>query len=130
VRRGGRIPRDPIVSARAANASIGGPKRRTARAWLLPNFDEWYVGYRHRTIVAGDMPPMAALASSLVIDGVRAGSWQRTLSAAAVAIDVTLIRVVSPAEQRAIERAASAHGDFLGLEVRQTVRAPSAQTRR
>ena len=88
------------------------PRTRAPRAWLLPNFDEWFVGYRDRTRVAGNIPPMAALSSSVIVDGIRVGAWTRTSSSGSITI--TPERSLSAAEQRAIERARAAAMAFLG----------------
>lgn len=98
--------------------------RPAPRAWLLPNFDEYLVAYRDRSPTSGDAPPLAALTNTVVIDGRRAGTWQRDIGARVVAIDVTLERDISPAEHRAVTRALGDYGAFLGLEVMLSTQAP------
>ncbi len=91
---------------------------------LLPGFDEYLLGYRDRRAV---LDPAHAprvcpgnngmFNSTLVIDGKVTGVWQRTLKKAAVIIEVTPFRPLTPAENQALSAAAERYGAFLGLPV-------------
>ena len=103
------------------------PRLRAARrsaplASLLSVYDEYVVAYRDRRDLG---PPEFgerlfrmgnALTSVLAIDGVIAGTWRRTLSRAAVTVDVQPFRKLTKPELVAIERATALLGRHLGLE--------------
>jgi hypothetical protein len=93
-------------------------------AYLLPNYDEYGVGYTNHDAVfdaarAKALDPRGAvvLGHVLVIDGQVAGAWKRTLGKAAVSVTVQTFAPLSAAEQAAVARAAARYGAFLGLPV-------------
>lgn len=113
--------------ALAGTAGLAQPSR-APRAWLLPAYDEYLVAYRHRRIVAGDIPPMQALDCSVVIDGVRVGRWKRTTGTAS--LDVRLTRPLPASARRLIERAAREYAAFVGLDLTLSMQAPRPEPRR
>ena len=100
------------------------PRRRSSKAFLLPNYDELFIGLRDRSafgqrltsaelISGGD----ALISYVVAIDGQLVGGWKRTATRDAVIIELRLLTRVSPAEHRALQLAAERHGAFLGLPV-------------
>ncbi len=93
----------------------------TAR--LLPNYDEYTVGYADRRAIfdAAHADQLGALNSVLtqvvVIDGQIAGTWQRTLHKQSVIIAIKPFKPLTQRAQRAVLRAAQHFGAFLGLPV-------------
>jgi len=97
------------------------PPSRTRRVHLLPAFDEYTVAYRDRGAVIE-----AALAKKVnagggminaivVIDGLVAGTWKRTLGGAkSVEVQVTPFRALTEREQRGIDSAITRYKRFLG----------------
>lgn len=116
---GAHVPERYMALAAATGPAQPSP---TPRAWLLPAYDEYLVAYRHRRLVAGDIPPMQALDSSVVIGGVRVGTWKRTTGTAS--LDVRLARPLSASVQRLIERAAREYAAFAGLDLTVSVQVP------
>jgi hypothetical protein len=93
-------------------------------ARLLPNFDEYAVAYRDRSVLGQrlkksgvDVRNDKSLANIVIIGGQMVGTWKRTFYNDAVIVDVSLLRDVSRTERKAIEPAARKYGDFLGLPV-------------
>lgn len=81
-------------------------------AWLLPNYDEFTVGYADRSLLIGpDFPktrhPRAdpIFTNGIVVDGVLAGTWRRTLAAKEAKVHLAPFAPLSSAAQRAIARA-------------------------
>jgi hypothetical protein len=95
---------------------------KSGLAFLLPNYDEYLVAYKDRTLVvdserSANMAARSnsALANHVVIDGRLAGNWSRTIRSNGVLIEVAPYRKLTPAHARAVAAAADCYGEFLGL---------------
>jgi len=93
-----------------------------ASALLLPNYDEYLIGYKDRGPVLDSTQTAnmvarsnGAFANHVAIDGRLAGSWSRTIKPGSVLIEVSPYRKLTPAHVRAIRGAADCYGEFLGL---------------
>jgi hypothetical protein len=94
----------------------------SSRAYLLPAFDEYLVGYRGRDAVldprqarrlnagGGILPP------AILFDGRVIGTWRREISKAGIAVEIDLFETSSRAAQPFIELAARRFGRFLGAD--------------
>jgi hypothetical protein len=95
----------------------------TPRVHLLPGFDEYMLGYTDRSIQLGErkrdygstVSANGMFASTLVIDGLVAGTWRRTLKKDHVEIVVTPFHKLNRAELAALEQAAEQYGRFKEL---------------
>jgi len=87
-------------------------------ALLLPNYDEYTIGYRDHSAVF-DLSHRFDLVYGhvLVIDGRVAGTWRRTLKKTEVVIQTNTFAPLSRPESRAVAAAADRYGAFLGLPV-------------
>jgi hypothetical protein len=94
-------------------------------AHLLPNFDEYTVGYRDR---AGALHPdhsfdptlfsFGSILSNIVtVDGGVRGAWRRALVRDRVIVEIKTMRRLNRAESRAVDEAARRLGRFLGRPV-------------
>jgi hypothetical protein len=99
-------------------------RKRSPTAHLLPNYDEYFIGFKNRSAigerlsVAKDaMVGDALRAHVIVVDGQLVGGWKRTLTKAAVVVEVTLLVGLSRPEREAVVGAARALGNFLELPV-------------
>jgi hypothetical protein len=102
-----------------------GPQRRrqkTARAHLLPNFDEYTVAYADRDPIRepGDVPHLDSRGDSIfsnvvLIEGRVVGTWRRVAQKSAVHVTANLFRAATDDESGAIAAAAQRYGRFLGL---------------
>ena len=108
------LPASGPVSKRAS---------RPASAYLLPNFDEYLVGYVDRSAIS-DTPranPLdsrgSILSNAIVIDGQAAGVWRRTFRKGGALIAMQTLAPLTPAKARAVTAAARRYGEFLGMEV-------------
>lgn len=92
---------------------------------LLPDYDEYTVGYTDRSAIfdPANMQKLDSRGSELaqymiVIDGLIAGTWKRTLKKSEVVIELVFFRDITKAEEQAIADAAERYGKFLGLPIR------------
>jgi Winged helix DNA-binding domain len=87
-------------------------------AYLLPNYDEYGIGYRDRSAMfdAGRASQLV-FPHLIVINGRLAGTWKRTLKKQEVVIETNTFTRLTRAEIRAVSAAARQYGAFLGLPV-------------
>jgi hypothetical protein len=100
-------------------------KRRTPIAHLLPNYDEYFIGFRDRSAfavrlrAAGIEARTDALSGHiLAINGQIIGGWNRTLRGKDAVIRLKLLQRLTVPENRAVEKAARSFADFLGIEAK------------
>ena len=101
------------------------PKKiKSPTAYLLPNYDEYFIGFKDRSAIGevarqanikGDNP--ALIAHVIILDGQIVGGWKRTLKKDDVFVEASLITKLGKAEKQAIADAAERFGKFLGLPV-------------
>jgi hypothetical protein len=99
------------------------PKPNTC--YLLPNYDEYGIGYRDRSeifeteyekkIVARDSTTFMHL---IIIDSKLVGTWRRKLRKNEVIIESKRFRAFNATEETAFKKAADDYGRFLGLKVK------------
>lgn len=95
-----------------------------AEAHLLPNFDEYVVGYtdRHAIFDAAHTEKLDSRGNPLfqntvVIDGAIIGTWKRTLKGNSVVFQATPFTPLPETEARAVSVAAARYGSFLAMPV-------------
>lgn len=100
------------------------PPKRSPTALLLPNYDEYFIGYRDRSAIgervrehAPEELNRALSGHVLVVDGQLVGGWKRTLNRTRVTVEIHRLVSLSQAEERAVESAAGQYAKFLGLEL-------------
>jgi hypothetical protein len=91
---------------------------------LLPNFDEYGVGYRERALMfdATFEPRRAnllALNNLIVENGKALGEWKRALKPNAATLTTKPFAAFSKKAAQSITAAARRYGEFLGLPVEQ-----------
>jgi hypothetical protein len=96
-------------------------------AYLLPNYDEYIVGYTDRSAVfdashTNKLDPRGNILFShtIVMDGRVVGTWKRTIKKDAVMITPSLFTPLNEAETRAFAAAANRYGAFLDMSVNLT----------
>ena len=108
------------------DAQTGPTPDATAAAHLLPNFDEYTVGYRDRTAVVDSAHPFdpalfsfgSVLSNILTVGGRVRGSWRRVASSAGMRIDARLLAPLTPGELDAMGRVAEQMSHFHGRPVK------------
>ena len=93
-------------------------------AHLLPNYDEYTVGYADRSAIFEtahtnklDSRGNILFQNALVLDGRAAGTWRRTIKKQEVVLELALFRKLTKPEERAVVAEAERYGNFLGLAV-------------
>jgi hypothetical protein len=94
----------------------------TPTGFLLPNYDEYLVGYKDRdagvsTIVAQRLfeGKFDAYAHPLVLDGKLAGTWRRDLNGKAARVSVAPFARLSHENGRRLDAATERFAKFLGM---------------
>jgi hypothetical protein len=91
-------------------------------AFLLPNYDEYFIGFKDRSAIAQRLRSAdlvtggdAVTANVIVVDGQLVGGWKRTVAKDAVVVALNLLVRLAKNEQRAVHAAVEVYGKFLGL---------------
>jgi hypothetical protein len=114
-----------VVEGKTYWLSAGDPPAtdNAPAANLLPNYDEYMVGYADRSAIldAQHTPALYArgnaLYNTMVVDGQIVGAWQRTLRKDAVVVAFNSFVPLAAGQSQALAAAASRYGEFLGLPV-------------
>jgi winged helix DNA-binding protein len=87
-------------------------------AHLLPNYDEYGIGYRDRSaFFDAEGASRLIFNNQIFINGRLAGTWKRTLRKDAVVVETNTFESLAKAESRAVAAAARRYGEFLRLPV-------------
>jgi hypothetical protein len=96
----------------------------TPVAHLLPNYDEYIIGYTDRSAALDtqhteklDARGNVLFNYTIVVDGKVVGIWKRTFRKREVVITLTPISTLSAAEEQAVSAALHRYGEFLGMTV-------------
>ena len=101
------------------------PKKAvSSRAYLLPNYDEYFIGFKDRTAIGvvarqANIPEYesALIGHVIVLNGQIVGGWRRTLRKKEVLVETSLIAKLGKEEKGLIDEAAERFGRFLELPV-------------
>lgn len=111
--------------------SARSPRKRSRTAHLLPNYDEYFIGFKNRSAIGKRLNSTdivmgrdALTPHVIVVDGQLVGGWKRTLTKTAVVVELRVRADLRASEKQAVVVAAQAFGDFLELPV-ELRRAPS-----
>ena len=99
-------------------------KEQTRIAYLLPNYDEYIVGYTDRSQIHDsshnkklDARGNVLFQNTLVINGQVTGTWKRTLKKNEVVLELTSFTKLMKVENLAVTDAIQRYGKFLELPV-------------
>jgi hypothetical protein len=100
------------------------PPRIDRAAHLLPNYDEYFIGYRDRSAIASRVRDVSSVTGGtaliphvIVSGGQLSGIWKRSFEKGTVVVTLTLHTKLSPAETSRVGAAARRFGAFLELPV-------------
>jgi DNA glycosylase AlkZ-like len=93
--------------------------RSSTQAALLPNFDEYVVGYADRSAISELPVPENPRANILfnhtvVVAGSVVGTWTKAIVRDRVLVEIRPVKQIDRAARRAVEDAAGRYGAFLG----------------
>jgi hypothetical protein len=128
------LARSSLSSAKVNDDTYYFTGRQTSRraagpiVRLLPNYDEYLVGYRSRNLFLDRsvVPPIrndALAAHFVVVDGQVAGGWRRNVTRDGVAVRLTLFGRNARASRTAIDAEFHRYANFVGAPVSVTVEA-------
>jgi len=93
-------------------------------AHLLPNYDEYFIGYKDRSAIGRRlgsakevMGGTVAIAHVVFVDGQLVGGWKRVFQKTAVVVQLQLATRLTAAERARVAAAARKFGAFLDLPV-------------
>ncbi len=92
-------------------------------AYLIPNYDEYTVGYTDRSAIFNAShtdkldPRGGLLTNTMVLDGQVIGTWKRTFTKNTVVIEANPFVPLSITESRAFAASANRYGEFLHMSV-------------
>ena len=93
------------------------------RIYLLPAYDEYYLGYKIREAIIDASYDAKAISSGgvfrpfILSGGQIIGTWRRKIKKKSTQIDVNLFRTLYSDEKQALPDAAERYGSFLGVPV-------------
>lgn len=107
------------------SAAAPSPSRSKRIAHLLPNYDEYFIGYRDRTALGNRIGHTklitggtALIPHVIVIDGQLVGAWKRTIEKDHVHVALSLMTQLNTAEQKLLHAAVQRFGAFLEAPIR------------
>lgn len=108
----------------ASSGSSAPFREKSPKAHLLPNYDEYFIGFKDRSAIGevarrSNLPENspALIAHVIILDSQIVGGWKRTLTKEAVVVELGLITNLTKTEKQAIADAATRYGKFLDLPV-------------
>src|SRR5262249_26675630 len=104
--------------------------RRAARAYLLPNYDEYLIAHQDRgCVIESPQPPARGALEyphQLIVDGKVRGCWKRTLGISAAGAEVRTYRRLDEEQTDAVAAAADRYSRFLGMPVTLSIAGPQS----
>ena len=104
--------------------SVPSPAKDSPAAYLLPNYDEYFIGFKDRSAIGQRLRSSglvsggdAHIAHVVIIDGQLVGGWKRALENEMLVVQINLLTRLTKGEQRAVASATKAYGKFLGAPV-------------
>jgi hypothetical protein len=99
------------------------PKARPS-AHLLPNYDEYFIGYKDRSAISQRLGKAdlvaggnALIGNVVFVDGQLVGGWKRTFDKNTVVVELNLLARLTAAERGRVVAEAHKLGEFLGSAV-------------
>ena len=104
------------------SASASGKKDASPSAYLLPNYDEYVVGYTDRSAIYDesqnhklDARGNFLFQNTIVIDSQVIGTWKRTLKKNEIILELSPFEKLTKIQKQAMDHAANRYGAFPGL---------------
>jgi hypothetical protein len=105
-------------------SSLSAVEDESPIACLLPNFDEYMIGYKDRGAMfpaeySEKLSPRGNIAFNytIIINGIAAGGWRKERKNDGVVVRIRLFRPLDGDEKDALSVAAERYGKFLGMQV-------------
>jgi hypothetical protein len=102
------------------------PRARPS-AHLLPNYDEFFIGYRDRSAIGLRLNSTkvvtggnALISNVVVVDGQLVGGWRRSVGSDTVTLKLELLTRLAPAESKRVRAEVNRYSSFIGRPVAAT----------
>ena len=97
--------------------------QRSPSARLLPNYDEYYIALKDRSVLLGGAAPPGRSDDPhvIVVDGVAEGGWRRRIERDGVSVSVRAWRPMPAVAEGAVRREAGRYARFLEVPLRSIV---------
>jgi hypothetical protein len=96
----------------------------TASAHLLPNYDEYFIGFKDRSAIGHRIGGTTSVTGGnvlipnvVVVDGQLVGAWKRSFEKTGAVVELDLVSKLTKREEARVASAARAFGKFLELPV-------------
>ena len=106
----------------AAEPSLASSTPTTAH--LLPNYDEYFIGFKDRSAIAErvdassvPIPDGALQPHVIIVDGQLVGGWKRVVTGARMTLKMRIVVAISRRQLRAVEAEAERYGRFIDAPV-------------
>lgn len=100
------------------------PSAIPATAHLLPNYDEFFIGFRNRSAIGERLSRTdsvtggnALIAHVVTIDGQLVGGWRRSVNKSGTTVDLQIVDKLRPAERTRLRHAIARFAEFVGTPV-------------
>ena len=121
---GGELQREEIDGTSYWSTESVVPPAGVRTAHLLPNYDEYFIGYKDRGAIlelVRAVKPRSTLsgltAHVIAVDGQIVGGWKRALKRNGVVVELNPVIALTGPQRKAISVAVERYGAFLGLPV-------------
>lgn len=102
---------------------VGGSFKNTSGVFLLPGFDEYFIGYSDRTLIVDEdrlkklLPLNGIFSPTIVVNGRIEGTWKRTVKKNVLQLESMPFQPFSEARQQAMVKASKPFSKFMELPV-------------
>lgn len=103
--------------------------RAKSSTHLLPNYDEYFIGFKDRSAIGQRLRSVKAVTGGnalmqhvVAIDGQLVGGWRRKLDKTSVVVQLDLLTQITEAERRNVAAAARRFAEFVGLPLSEEAR--------
>jgi hypothetical protein len=121
---GAFVERVTIADTHYWRAADRGVPRKAPSAHLLPNYDEYFIGFRDRSAIGariGNTAPVmvtnALVPHIMIVDGQLVGTWKREVVKDTVVVAIRQLTRLTRLEQDRVAAAAERYARFLGLRL-------------
>jgi hypothetical protein len=102
--------------------SISSLKHSSTKAYLLPTFDEYLIGYKNRSdsldiLYPKNLDLKNRFSNVIIINGRIVGTWRRNFKKNKVIIEPKLFIPLEEAQKSALIAAAESYGDFMDMPI-------------
>lgn len=104
--------------------SVSPVREKSPTAHLLPNYDEYFIGFKDRSAIGKLVSPfrpeensVALSAHIIIMNGQIVGGWRRTITKNAVSLERKLFTDLTRSQERALAQEADRYSEFLQLPV-------------